>query len=116
ETHTTFEFALKRSGEDNHKKIGGGIEQHGQSAENYELKENVTPLRRNELRNEGKKKQSRLRVEHFGENPLTKGSRGGGLRCADYHLYISRANHSNTQPYEIRGARVFDGVKRYGRS
>src|ERR1700756_3157039 len=28
-THTAFEFALKRSGEDNHKKIGGGIEKHG---------------------------------------------------------------------------------------
>src|SRR5205807_6745638 len=116
ETHTTLEFALKRNGKDNHEKIGGGIEQHGQSAENYELKENVSPLRRNELRNEGEEKQSRLRVENFGENPLAKSARRGGLRRADGYLRISRADHSNTQPNEIRGARVLDGVKRYGRS
>jgi len=116
ETPTAFQFSFKRNGKDNHKKIGGSIEQHGQSAENHELNENMTLLRGDELRNEGKKKQSRLRVEHFGENPLTKSARCGGLRCADYHLCISSADHSNTQPYEIRCARVFDGVKRYGRS
>src|SRR6266478_1396531 len=39
ETHTTLEFALKRNGKDNHEKIGGGIEQHGQSATNCGMKE-----------------------------------------------------------------------------
>src|SRR2546429_2342446 len=71
----------------------------------------MTLLRGDELRNEGKKKQSRLRVEHFGENPLTKGSRGGGLRCANEHFRISRANHADAKPNEIGGTRVFDGMK-----
>src|SRR2546421_12979054 len=71
----------------------------------------MTLLRGDELRNEGKKKQSRLRVEHFGENPLTKGSRGGGLRCANEHFRISRANHADAKPNEKGGTRVFDGLK-----
>jgi hypothetical protein len=111
ETHTTLEFALKRSGKDNHEKIGGGIKQHGQSAENYELKKEVTSLRRNELRNKGKEKQSRLRVKNFSKNPLAKSARPGGPRRTNGHLRVSRANHSNAQPNEIRSARVFDGVK-----
>src|ERR1700704_3171451 len=39
ETHTIPEFALERNGKSNYKKIRGGIEEHGESAENHELQE-----------------------------------------------------------------------------
>ena len=67
------------------------------------------------MRNEGKKKQGRLRVENFGEDSLTKSARRLYLRCVNDHLRISRANHSHTQPNKIGGTCVFDGVKRNGR-
>src|SRR5260370_7965896 len=70
----------------------------------------MAALRRDELRNEGQEEQSRLRVENFGENPLTKSARGG-LRCADHHFRISRADHPDAEPNEIRGTRILDGVK-----
>jgi len=115
EAGTALEFALERSGKDNDQKIGGGVEEHGESAKNHKLQENVAAFGRDELRNEGKEKQSRLRVENFGENPLTK-SALRRLRCADGHLRISRADHTDAEPNEIRGTRVFDGVKCHGGS
>src|SRR6266478_4932398 len=39
--HAALEFALERSGEDNHKKIGGRIEDHRESPENQELQKNM---------------------------------------------------------------------------
>src|SRR6266704_1347188 len=76
----------------------------------------MAALRRDELRNEGEEKQSRLRVESFRENPLTKGARRRGLRCANDHFRISRADHPDAEPNEIRGTRVLDGVKRHSGS
>jgi hypothetical protein len=116
ETHAALEFALERSRKDNDKKIGSGIKEYRKSAENYELQEYMAAFRRNELRNEGKEKQSSLWVQDFRENPLTKGARRGGLRCADNHLRISRADYSDAQPDKICGARVSDSVKCYSRS
>ncbi len=115
EARAALELAFERSGKDNHKKIGGGIERHGESAENDELKENVTPLGRNELREERQEKERGLWVENFSENPLTKGALRR-LRWADGHLRISRADHADAEPNEIRGTRVLDGVKCQGGS
>jgi len=115
ETRTVLEFALERSGKDNDEKIGGGIKEHAEDAENHELQENMAAFGRDELRNEGKEKQGRLRVENFRENPLTK-SALRRLRRADGHLRISRADHADAEPNEIRGTRVFDGVKCQGGS
>ena len=115
ETRTALEFALKGSGKDNDKKIRGGVEEHGESTEKNELQENMTAVGRDELGNEGKEKQRRLRVENFGENALTKCAPCGGLRCADDHFHISRADHANAKPNKIRGTRVLDGVKCYSR-
>src|SRR6266700_4922731 len=72
----------------------------------------MAALRRDELRNEGEEEQRRLRVENFGENPLTNSARGG-LRCAGDYFRISRADHPDAEPNEIRGTRVLDGVKRH---
>src|SRR6267142_1307567 len=74
----------------------------------------MAALRRNELRNEGKEKQSGLGVENFGENALTKGAGRGGLRSADSRFLIPRANHADAEPDEICSARVFDGVEGHG--
>jgi len=116
EARTALKFALERSGKDDDEKIGGGIEEDGESAENHELQENVAAFGRDELRNEGKEKQSRLRVENFGENPLTKGVRRNGLRGTDDHFRISRANHADAEPNEIGGTGVLDGMKCHGGS
>src|SRR6202158_4087655 len=113
--HAALEFALERSGEDNHKKIGGGIEEYRESAENQELQKNMAPFRGDELRNEGEEKQSRLWVENFGKNPLPKRAMRG-LQCADSHFRISRADHANAKPNQIRSAGKLDGVKCHGRS
>src|SRR5260370_27894650 len=71
----------------------------------------MAAVRRDELRNEGEEEQSRLRVENFGENPLTKGARRGGLRCAGDYFRISREDHPDAEPNKIRGTCVLDGVK-----
>ena len=113
--HAALEFALERSGEDNHKKIGGGIEEYRESAENQELQKNMAPLRGDELRNEGEEKQSRLWVENFGENPLSKRA-VRRLQCADSHFRISRADHADAKPNQIRSARKLDGMKCYSGS
>ncbi len=116
EAHTAPEFALEGSGKDNDEKIGGGIEEHRESTKNHELQENVAAFGRDELRNEGKEKQSGLGVENFGENALTKGAGRGGLRSADSPFLIPRANHADAEPDEICSARVLDGVEGYGGS
>src|SRR5580704_12182622 len=74
----------------------------------------MAPSRRDELRNEGKKKQSRLGIENFGENSLAKSAPRGLIR-AHGHFFVSRADHSDAEPQQIRGARVLDRVKRRGR-
>src|SRR6266446_5655205 len=116
ETRATFKFALERSGKDNDEKIGSGIEDHRESAKNHELQKDMAAVWGDELRNEGEEKKSRLGIENFGENALTKCARRGRLRGADGHLRIARADHANAEPNEIRGTRVFDGVKCNGGS
>src|SRR5882672_6909092 len=76
----------------------------------------MAALRRNELRNEGKEKQSGLGVENFGENALTKNAGRGGLRSADNPFLIPRANHADAEPDKIYSARILDNVEGYGGS
>jgi len=113
--HAALEFALERSGEDNHKKIGGRIEDHRESPENQELQKNMAAFGGDELRDEGQEKQSRLWVENLGENSLPKRALRG-LQYADSHFRISRADHADAEPNQIRSACKLDGVKCHGGS
>src|SRR6266487_1575627 len=108
-----LQFALQRGGEENDNEVSRGIEDHGDRAEKQELKENVTPLRRNELRDEGKEKQGRLGVQSFGDNSLAKRALRW-LQVLKSHIGIAAANHAKAKPNEIRRAGVFDGVKGNG--
>src|SRR5207245_3667675 len=97
-------------------KIEGGIENNGESAKNHELQKNMAACRGDELWNEGKEEKSRLGIEDFGENPLTKCACRRWLRCGDGRLGISRANHADAKPNEITGACLSHSVKSNGRS
>ena len=108
-----LQFALEGSGEENDNEVSGGIEDHGDRAEKHELKENVTPFRGNELRDEGKEKQGRLGIQSFGDNSLAKRALRW-LQVLKSHIGIAAANHAEAKPYQIRRAGVFDGVKGNG--
>ncbi len=105
-----LQFALEGSGEENDNEVSRSIEDHGDRAEKQELKENVTPFRRNELRDEGKEKQGRLGVQSFGDNSLAKRALRW-LQVLESHIGIAAANHADAKPNEIRRAGVFDAVK-----
>src|SRR6266704_4310779 len=113
EASTVLQFALQGSGEENDNEVSRGIEDHGDRAEKQELKENVTPFRGNELRDEGKEKQGRLGIQSFGEDSLAKRALRW-LQVLKSHVGIAAANHAGAKPNEIRRASVFDGVKGNG--
>src|SRR5215469_16432310 len=76
ETNAVLELALERDGKLDDDQIGGGVEDHGNRAEQHELKKDMTALGLDELRDEGQKEQSGFRIQGFGEDALAKGVLG----------------------------------------
>ena len=107
-----FEAALEGHSERHDEKIGGSVQRDGEDSEHSELPEDVAVLGRDELRNEGKKKQGGLGIQHFGDDALPEGSERGA-RGTKAPFGVARADHANAEPDEISGSRKFDGVKRY---
>src|SRR5581483_3554693 len=107
-----FQPALQRNREQDDEKVRGGIQRNRKTAEHDELPENVAVLRRDELRNEGKKEQRGLWVQHLGHDALAEGSQRGA-RGAQAPFRVARADHADAEPNEIRGAGKLDGVKRH---
>ena len=68
-----FKFLLERRGEQDDDQVGGGVEGDGDCAKCYELQEDVTRWRRNELRDEREEEERGLGVERFGEDALAEG-------------------------------------------
>lgn len=53
EAGVVFEFALQGCGEKDHEEIGGGVKNHGERAQDYELEKDVAAGGGDELRDEG---------------------------------------------------------------
>ncbi len=114
EAGTGFELALKGCCEEHDQQVSARIQDHGDGAQGYELKENVAAFGGDELRDEGEEEQRGLGIQRLREDPLAKCALRRRRRKG--HLGVAGANHADAEPYEVSGTGILHGVKGHGGS